>query len=140
MSPEVINGTAAWSWLDDTGFGPVAFLLLVPADGEAMAAALGLAEPGERLPDVGERIAVLGPARIAVRLDGAEHVMELAVGERWSGFVGAGGPVAILVGLEPLSASASRSAVEAHVAANTLSARLRLGVVSPGPGGPPGCG
>jgi hypothetical protein len=124
----LIVGTAAWSWLDETGFGPVAFLLLVPPDGEAMAAALGLADPGARLPDIGGRITVLAPDRIGVRVDGAPHVMELAVGERWSAFVDAGGPVAILVGLEPLARGADRDAVEAYVAATTLEARLRLGV------------
>ncbi|WP_127359711.1 hypothetical protein [Actinacidiphila soli] len=124
----LIVDTAAWSWLDDTGFGPVAFLLLVPTDGEAVAAALGLADPGARLSDIGGRITVLHPGRIGVRLDGASHAMELAVGERWSAFVDAGGPAAILVGLEPLARGADRDAVEAYVAATTLSARLRLGV------------
>lgn len=125
MSP----GTAAWSWLDETGFGPVAFLLLVPPppDGEGLAAALGLAEPGVRLPDIGDRVALLGPDRAAVL------GIEVPVGRRWASFVASGGPVAVLVGLEPLAADSGRTAVEAYVAANTLSARLRLGVSGPRP-------
>jgi hypothetical protein len=126
-------GTAAWSWLDDTALGPVAFLLLVPPppEAETLAAALGLVEPGARLPDIGDRVALLGPDRVA--LDG----IEVPVGRRWASFVAGGGPVAVLVGLEPLAGDAGRGSVEAYVAANTLARRLRLGV-SPGPTAGPG--
>ncbi|WP_405727977.1 hypothetical protein OG607_25715 [Streptomyces sp. NBC_01537] len=114
----------AWSWLEDTGFGPVAFLLLVPPrpEGEALAAELGLAEPGERLPEVGERVAVQGRDRAAL------HGVDFPVSKRWAAFVASGGPVAVLVGLEPLPAHAARGAVEAYVAANTLAGSLRLGI------------
>lgn len=134
-APGTAPGTAAWSWLDDTAFGPVAFLLLVPPDGrgEGLAAALGLAEPGARLPDISDRVTVLGPERVSVQGIG------IPVGPKWTSFVDSGGPVALLVGLDPLPSGAERPEVEAYVAAKTLTGRLRLGV-SAGGDGPPESG
>jgi hypothetical protein len=125
---------AAWSWLDETALGPVAFVLLVPPDGEgeALAGAMGLAEPGTRLPEIGERVTVVGQERAVV------HGIEVPVGGRWADFVTSGGPVAVLVGLEPLPAHAAREEVEAYVAANTLAGSLRLGVSRPSSGGAQG--
>lgn len=131
LTPGLISGIASWSWLDDTGFGPVAFLLLVhpePAAGEALARAMRLSGPARRLPDIGDRVSVAGVARATVRLDGAEHLMQIPVGDRWADFVRAGGPVAVLVGLSPLSRRATRADVETYLAGATMAGRLRLGI------------
>ncbi|MEE4546813.1 hypothetical protein V2S66_33215 [Streptomyces sp. V4-01] len=130
-SVPVIDATAAWSWLDRTGFGPVAFLLLVhpdPAAGELLARALRLAPPSRRLPDIGERVTAAGPEHAVVRLDGCEHLMRVAVGERWAAFVRAGGPTAVLVGLAPLARVAPAEAVEPYLARTAMAGRLRLGL------------
>lgn len=127
----LINGTAAWSWLDGTGFGPVAFLLLVhpdPVAGELLARSLRLAPPARRLPDIGDRVTVLSASRAAVRLDGCGHLMQVSVGERWTSFLRGGGPVAVLVGLDPLPRDAPASAVEPYLATAALSNHLRLGL------------
>lgn len=130
-SPAVIDATAAWSWLDRTGFGPVAFLLLVhpdPVAGELLARALRLAPPRRRLPDIGERVTVAGADHAVVRLDGCEHLMRVPVGEKWAGFVRAGGPTAVLVGLDPLAREAPAAAVEPYLARTATAGRLRLGL------------
>ncbi|MDJ0346984.1 hypothetical protein QMK19_37460 [Streptomyces sp. H10-C2] len=130
-TPALINGTASWSWLDHTGFGRVAFLLLVhpiPASGETLARALGLSAPGRRLPEIGERIAVAGAGRATVRLDRAGHLMQVAVSERWASFVREGGPTAVLVGLVPLSRDAPREEIETYLADTVRTNRIRLGI------------
>jgi hypothetical protein len=127
----VINGTAAWSWLDRTGWGPMAFLLLVhpdPAAGELLARALRLAPPARRLPDVGERVTPVGAGHAAVRMDGSEHLARVPVGERWCTFVRGGGPVALVVGLAPLPRRATAEAVASYLPRTAVEGLLRLGV------------
>ena len=127
----LINETAAWSWVDRTGWGPVAFLLLVhpdPACGELLARSMRLAPPARRLPDVGERVAVMGATHAAVRLDGSEHLIRVPVGERWCAFVRGGGPTALVVGLAPLPRCASADAVASYLARTAVEGRLRLGL------------
>lgn len=136
LDQELINETAAWSWLDRTGYGPVAFVLLVhpdPAASELLARALRLAPPAKRLPYVGERVEAVGGQHAAVLLDGCEHLMRIPVGARWADFVRAGGPAALLVGLVPLSRWADAAAVEAYLARCTLTGHLRLGLSRPHP-------
>jgi len=138
----VIGSVASWAWLDQTGFGPVAFLLLARPEGEPeeleeLADALALAPPGRKLPDIGaDRVGVAGATRVKLRLDGCVHRIEVSVGERWARFVERGGPVAVLVGLEPLARGAGAEAVEAYVGECVAGDRMRLGVagcVGPGP-------
>lgn len=122
---------ASWTWLDDTAFGPVAFLLLAHPHGsgtEELAALLGLAEPGRRLPELGERIAVPRPGRATVRGPDGGPLLEVAAGDRWSAFVAGGGPVALVVGLDPLARRAPLPEVETYLALGTTAGRLRLGI------------
>ncbi|MBY8878865.1 hypothetical protein [Actinacidiphila acidipaludis] len=127
----LINTTAAWSWIDRTGWGPVAFLLLVhpdPACGELLARSLRLAPPARRLPDVGERVTVAGAGHAAVRLDGSDHLIRVPAGDRWCAFVRGGGPVALVVGLAPLPRRASAEAVASYLGRAAVAGRLRLGL------------
>ncbi|MFF3943678.1 hypothetical protein ACFYYN_02560 [Streptomyces sp. NPDC001902] len=121
----------SWTWLDDTAFGPVAFLLLAHPHGsgtEELAALLGLAEPGRRLPELGERIAVPRPGRATVRGPDGGPLLEVAAGDRWSAFVSGGGPVALVVGLDPLARRAPLPEVETYLALGTTAGRIRLGI------------
>jgi hypothetical protein len=141
VTREVIDSVASWAWLDQTGFGPVAFLLLARPEGEPeeleeLADALGLAPPGRKLPDIGaDRVRVAGATRVKLRLDGCVHRIEVSVGERWARFVDRGGPVAVLVGLGPLARGAGAEEVEAYVGKCVAGDRMRLGVVNSA-GGP----
>ncbi|MFG2299582.1 hypothetical protein [Actinacidiphila glaucinigra] len=122
---------ASWTWLDDTAFGPVAFLLLAHPQGRGtagLAALLGLAEPGRRLPELGDRIAVRRPGRAVVRGADGGALLEVAAGERWSAFVAGGGPVALVVGLDPLARRAPLPEVELYLALGTTGGRIRLGI------------
>jgi hypothetical protein len=122
---------ATWAWLDDTAFGPVAFLLLAHPEGRGtaeLAALLGLAEPGRRLPELGERVTVPRSGRAAVRGAGGGRLLEVATGDRWSAFVAGGGAVALVVGLEPLARCAPLPEVEAYLALGATAGHIRLGI------------
>lgn len=130
---------ASWTWLDDTAFGPVAFLLLAHPHGSGtaeLAALLGLAEPGRRLPELGERITVPRPGRATVCGADGGALLEVAAGERWSAFVAGGGPVALVVGLDPLARGAPLPEVEVYLALGTTAGRIRLGISRRAPSPP----
>lgn len=132
-----INSLASWVWLERTSSGPVAFLLLGHPQAESedvqpqligLSAALGLAPPGRKLPDIGRRLAVIGGRLTAVRVDGCDYMVQVEVGQVWAEFVAAGGPVALIVGLAPAICGAPREEVEEYLAVNTMRGRLRLGL------------
>ncbi|MCQ4042066.1 hypothetical protein ACFOSC_14890 [Streptantibioticus rubrisoli] len=133
-TPGFVNSLASWAWLERTSAGPVAFLLLAHPDARAvereltgLAKALGLVPPCTRVPDTGARVTLVGPGRAVVQLDGCAHRVQVEVGERWSAFVGGGGPVLLLVGLDPLARCSPRERVEEYLGVSTLGGRLRLG-------------
>lgn len=131
MTPGVIRETAVWSWLDRTGFGHAAFLLLVhpdPAVGDWLARSLRLAKPRRRLPEIGDRVTVLSAERAALRFDGATHLMQVPVGEHWSRFLLLGGPMAVIVGMAPLAREAEPKEVGAYLARASAADRLRMGI------------
>ncbi len=133
-TPGFVNSLASWAWLERTSAGPVAFLLLAHPDAgrvepelAGLASALGLAPPRTRLPDTGTRVTLVGAVRAVVQLDGCAHRVQVEVGERWSAFVADGGPVLLLVGLDPLARCSPRERVEEYLGVGTLVGRLRLG-------------
>ncbi|MCQ4085043.1 hypothetical protein NGB36_31900 [Streptomyces sp. RB6PN25] len=135
MTPELIHSLATWTWLERTAVGQVAFVLVAPRAHSAdavrgLAAALGLREPSCRLPYVGERVTVHGSSRARLHPDGWAHAIGLTVGARWSRYVVEGGPVAVLVGLDPLTPCAQPDAVNEYVITRTRGNRLRMGTAS----------
>ncbi|MEU6175762.1 hypothetical protein ABZ832_28120 [Streptantibioticus parmotrematis] len=129
MTPEDIHALATWSWLEKTAIGQVAFLLAAHPEGayEArdFADALGLAEPSRSIPYIGERV-TLDARGARLRVDGWSHDVRLSVGDQWSRFVADGGPVAVLVGLDPLP----RCAQPEEVAAYLLKCDMRMGTTA----------
>lgn len=133
----LVNSLASWVWLERTTSGPVAFLLLGHAEAQSaevrsglvgLSVAFGLAAPGRKLPDVGRRLAVIGGRLAAVRVDGCDYMVQVEVGRKWAEFVAAGGPVALIVGLAPVSPGAPREEVRDYLATNTRRGHLRLGL------------
>lgn len=126
MTRELINSLATYTWLETTAVGRVAFALAAhPAGGpeaERFARTLRLAEPAQRMPYIGERLTVAG-SHARLSLDGCGYGVELAVGPQWAGFVAAGGPVALIVGLDPLPRCSPPATVESYL----RHARLRMG-------------
>ncbi len=126
MTREVIDSLATWTWLQATAIGRIAFALAAHPEGgaqaEAFAAALRLAEPACRMPYVGERVAVSGP-RAQLRLDRCSYAVDLAAVPQWTSFAADGGPIALIVGLDPLPRHAPARAVESYLGRS----RLRTG-------------
>jgi hypothetical protein len=136
LTPGFINGLASWTWLENTAVGPMTFLLLAHPEAEAeavqgqlarLASGLGLVEPRQSLPDTGERVRLLSSDRAAVLVDGCTHLVQVEVGHQWAQFTRAGGPIALLVGLAPLSRCAPPDEVESYLGHAALDGRLRLG-------------
>lgn len=126
MTRELINSLATYTWLEATAVGRVAFVLAAHPEGgpeaERFARALRLAEPARRMPYVGERVTVSG-SYARLRLDRCPYQVELAVGPQWTAFVGGGGPVALIVGLDPLPRCSPPEAVETYLRRG----RVRMG-------------
>ncbi len=126
MTRDLINSLATYTWLEATAVGRVAFVLAAHPEGgpEAgrFARALRLAEPARRMPYVGERVTVSG-AHARLRLDQCPYAVELAVGPQWTAFVAAGGPVALIVGLDPLPRCSPPETVESYL----RQAQVRMG-------------
>ncbi|MDI5971123.1 hypothetical protein POF50_017520 [Streptomyces sp. SL13] len=133
-SREFVNSLGSWSWLEQTGIGPLAFVLLALHDSPVATPALnGLADlltlgtSRHDVPDCGRRVGLLGERRAALRVDRCRHVIQVAVGSRWSEFVRGGGRVAVLVGLAPLRTGAGRPEVGSYLANSVLADELRMG-------------
>ncbi len=126
LTREAINSLGTWTWLEATAIGRIAFVLAAHPEGgtraEVFAAGLGLADPADRMPYVGERVALSGP-RARLRLDHCRYPVGLTVSARWTEFAAQGGPIALLVGLDPLPRYASAETVESYLGR----ARLRMG-------------
>jgi hypothetical protein len=134
-SAEFVNTLACWAWLERTGMGPAAFILLAHPDASSvqqelydLALALRLAAPARRIPEVGPRVAIVGGDRAAVRMDGCAHMVQVEVGAAWADFVASGGSVALVVGLTSLERRAPRDVVQRYLARNAMSGGLRLGL------------
>ncbi|MBB5934208.1 hypothetical protein [Streptomyces zagrosensis] len=132
VTAALIESVGAWSWVEETGAGPLAFLLLARPEASGppllrLADALGLVEPAAELPYLGKRVTVIGDTRVALEVPGADYLMEVKVGAWWAEQVGGGVPVAVVVGLAPLARCAPPEEVEAYLGVNGLKGQLRLG-------------
>ncbi|MDT0423503.1 hypothetical protein [Streptomyces evansiae] len=119
------------TWLEQTAAGPVAFLLIahppirrqnetverIEQELRGLAEALGLGESLDKMRNAGSRVWLRGQSGAALKLDGTHLSVQLPpVGPGWSRFVAEGGPVCIVVGLDPLAAGAPREVIEWYLA------------------------
>lgn len=151
----LLASLGVWFWIDLTEAGHVAFVLRahpparresespesIEGDMRGLAAALSLAEPSARLPDIGPRLVVHGRSAL-LSLDGCQAALHVPVSAEWSGFVSVGAPVA--VGLDPLQPRTPFAAVRPYVSEGAQRGRLFLGKTRAEPaqrfigeGGPP---
>ncbi|WP_406321069.1 hypothetical protein [Streptomyces sp. NBC_00519] len=136
------------TWLEQTAAGPVAFLLIahppirrqneteerIEQQMRGLAEALGLGESHDKMRDAGPRVWLRGQSGAAISLDGTRLAVQLPpVGTQWSTFVAAGGPVCIVVGLDPLPAGAPREVVEQYLADALSYGRSLIGSAAAAP-------
>lgn len=138
----LLASMATWFWVEPTQEGDVAFLLFayrperladesvgeIQASMRGLAHALGLAEPNERMPDIGPRLFMHRCADALLSLDGTDYLLHVPIGGAWARFACAGGPVIVMVGLEPLSAGTPLAAVDAYIAEHTANRSLFFGM------------
>jgi hypothetical protein len=134
------------TWLDGPSAGPeIAFLLLARPPtrrrNEApdhieqqlldLCAALSLAPAEEKLRDTGDRLLLLSPTSAILTLDDSPLSLRLPpVGAEWAGFVDGGGPVYIVLGLDPLRVGASRAETDAYLRSLLSSGRALMGLTT----------
>lgn len=127
----LLTSAGVTTWLQQTTSGPVAFVLLAhpPArrqneteDGIAqqmrgLGEALGLGETVGKMKDAGHRVWLRGQSAAAITLDDTHLAVQLPpVSPQWSRFVAEGGPVCIVVGLDPLPTGATQDVIEWYLA------------------------
>lgn len=130
---ERLSGLSSRAWIDATPDGLVAFLLIAPSsaavgleDVAALAAAIGLAGPGETMPSVGERV-VLHGLSATVQLPEIGRALRVSVTPEWSRLVREGGTVAILLAANPLAEGATKATRDDHLLKAVGTDRLWLG-------------
>ncbi|WP_434600106.1 hypothetical protein [Streptomyces sp. A5-4] len=145
---DLLTAISALQWIDDTTSGHVAFLLLThppsscPSDPQehleaqmrGLAADLGLAAPSAQMPDIGTRL-VAHDADIRLCLPGSGLVLRVPVpAPAWSQFVLNGGPVAVVLGLDPFEPTSDRAQINDYLATRALCDRLLMGKAIHRPG------
>lgn len=137
----LLASVAAWFWINLTEVGHVAFLLIAhpperrPGDSaqliesrmRGLARALSLAEPSEKLPDIGPRLSMHRESLAVLRLDGCGYRLHIPTGGEWARFVRGGGTVTVAVGLDTLPPHLALDAVEPYVSRSVTAGRLFLG-------------
>jgi hypothetical protein len=128
-------------WLDTTPQGDTAAFLLiahpmsarlgavgtVEAEMRGLAAALDLAPASERIPDVGRRLTVHG-GKAVLSVTGCDYRLGADIGCGWQSFVINGGPVVVVLGLDPLAPGADRDGVEQYLGRCALACHLFTGL------------
>ncbi|MFE0107108.1 hypothetical protein [Streptomyces sp. NPDC059009] len=140
-TPSLLASLSVAQWVDATPNGHVAFLLVthppkadtadvgscIEASMRGLASELGLAPPSSLMPDVSNRLSI---ARDCIMLSLAESRLTFCVSIRnteWGDFVRGGGPVAIVVGLDPLSPTTERTEINEYLATGATADRLLVG-------------
>lgn len=125
------GGLSAWTWIDSTPEGLVAFLLIAHPDGAepemtALARALGMATPDSPMPDLGRRL-LCGTTNAVLQVPGVEVGVRLPLDSEWSRFIRDGATVVLLISVAPLAPSADLLAVSEHLMTGLLSRNLWMG-------------
>lgn len=141
-SAGLIASLATATWLDTTPSGAtLCCLLLVPQPPRstyetpaaieqrirAVAEALHLGPATAPPPDIGPRLRQITPPEVALRFDGTPYRKRIPAGRPWTLLLGQGTPVALVLGLDPLSRSATPAEIDTYLDRATLRQRLLFG-------------
>jgi hypothetical protein len=137
---EFVSSLHVCTWMEVTGAGPIAVVLITPpaAGSDAMtnglAAALSLRPTRSRYGDAGERVILRNSMPPALKLDRLPFGLLLPpVPMAWEDFVMADGPVCIAVGLDPLPPDADHTAARRYRSAATGRGRIHVGIATLAP-------
>ncbi len=134
-SRRFIESLASFSWVEETGEGPVAMVLLGRAESPVSVPALNGLADGLRLgvrrdvQDCGPRVGLVGRTA-ALRVDRCRHAVQVRVGPRWTAAVLDGARVGLLVGLAPLYRGAGLGEVAAYLEHSAPADELRMGTAA----------
>jgi hypothetical protein len=141
-SAGLIASLATTTWLDTTPTGAtLCCLLLVPQPPRscyetpavieqrmrAVAEALRLGPATTPPPDIGPHLRLIAPAEVALRFDGTPYRKRIPTGRPLTLLLGQGAPAAIVLGLDPLSRSATPAEIDTYLDSATLRQRLLFG-------------
>ncbi|ELS56357.1 hypothetical protein STVIR_2654 [Streptomyces viridochromogenes Tue57] len=93
----------------------------------AVAEALRLGPATAPPPDIGPRLRLITPTEVALRFDVTPYRKRIPTGRPWSLLLGQGTPVALVLGLDPLSRSATPEQIDSYLDRATLRQRLLFG-------------
>lgn len=141
-SAGLIASLATTTWLDTAPTGTALCCLpLVPqpprnlyetpavieqrmrAVAEALHLGLATAPP----PDTGPRLRLIAPTEVALRFDGTPYRKRILTGRPWALLLGQGTPVALVLGVDPLSRSATPAQIDTYLDRATLRQLLLFG-------------
>ncbi|MGW2865600.1 hypothetical protein [Streptomyces sp. NPDC001205] len=137
-TPSLLNSLSAAQWIENTSSGHVGFLLLthplshspaslVEARMRSLADELGLAPSAEQMPTLGDRLSV-SETHLRLRLAPSGLTLRVAIpNPEWARFALAHGPVAVIVGLDPLESTGKPAVINHYLALLALTDRLLLG-------------
>ncbi|MEU4926737.1 hypothetical protein AB0G54_09555 [Streptomyces yokosukanensis] len=138
----LIASLSTTTWLDTTPTGAtLCCLLLVPQPPRScyetpavieqrmhtVAEALHLGPATTPPPDIGPRLHLIAPTEVALRFDGTPYRKRIPTGRPWTLLLGQGTPVALVLGLDPLSRSATPAEIDTYLDRATLRQRLLFG-------------
>jgi hypothetical protein len=78
-------------------------------------------------PAIGPRLRQITPTEVALRFDGTPYRKRIPAGRPWTLLLGRGTPVALVLGLDPLSRSATSAEIDAYLDRATPRQRLLFG-------------
>ncbi|MBA2948513.1 hypothetical protein [Streptomyces himalayensis] len=142
LSAGLIASLATVTWLDTDPTGAtMCCLLLVPQPPRGpyeaptvierrmrtLATALSLGPATAPPPDIGPRLRPLSPTDVALRFDGTPYRKRIPAGRPWTLLLRQRTPAALVLGLDPLSRTASPAEIDAYLDRTTLQQRLFFG-------------
>ncbi|MDH6109853.1 hypothetical protein P3T36_005346 [Kitasatospora sp. MAP12-15] len=132
LSVEFLAELSAWTWIDSTPEGLVAFLLIAHPRGaaaelEVIARSLGLATPDRAMPELAPALRCADDDGVVLVIPASDVDLRMPTAREWIAFVAAGAPVVVLISGTPLARDADLSTVSGHLLAALLPGHVWMG-------------